>query len=57
MRTSGDCGGGARGSLPSANQPRGEPVRMRHGLMEINAGPGEILAPDAASDRVAVSLR
>ena len=56
-RTSGDCGGGARGSLPSANQPRGEPVRMRPGLIEVNAGPGEILAPDAASDRVAVSLR
>jgi hypothetical protein len=56
-RTSGDCGGGARGSLPSANQPRGEPVRMRHGLIEVNAGPGEILAPDAASDRIAASLR
>ena len=54
MRTSGDCGGGGRGSLPSANQPRGEPVRMRHGLIEVKAGPGEILAPDAASDRIAV---
>jgi hypothetical protein len=33
MRTSGDCGAGARGSLPSAIQPRGEPVRMRPGLI------------------------
>ncbi len=56
-RTSGDCGGSARGSLPSGARRPGAPVRTRPGLIEVNARPGEILAPDAASDRIAVSLR
>ena len=51
-RTSGDCGGGHRGALsPGAGRPGSVHAR---GLIEVNARPGEILAPDAASDRIAV---
>ena len=53
-RTSGDCGPGHRGSpSPGARRPA-EPARMRPGLIEVNATPGEILAPQAASERIAV---
>ncbi len=53
-RTSGDCGPGHRGSPSSGARRPAEPTRTRPGLIEVNARPGEILAPEAASERIAV---
>jgi hypothetical protein len=53
-RTSGDCGPGHLGSPSLGPRRPAEPARTRPGLIEVNARPGEILAPEAASERIAV---
>jgi hypothetical protein len=56
-RTSGDCGGGHRSALSSGVQRRTEPNRARPGLIEVKAGPDDMLAPDATGDRIALGFR
>jgi hypothetical protein len=56
-RTSGDCGPDHRRSSPPGIRRPAEPVRYRPGLIEVNARPGEALAPAAPADRLAFGLR
>ena len=46
--------GPSRLAFPRRPSRPAEPARTRPGLIEVNLTPGEILAPEAASDRIAV---
>jgi hypothetical protein len=56
-RTSGDCGPGPRGALSSGARRPAEPNRPKSGLTEVKAGAEDILAPNAAGDRLALGFR